>query len=84
MFNWSSRRKLGEEWERENIWGDIGYKFFRTEQCNLWIQNAQEIPSVINRKEYTSEYVIFNNQIQVQILKAARDLKKDYLQNGSN
>lgn len=41
--------------------------------------NAQEIPSVINRKEYTSEYVIFNNQIQVQILKAARDLKKDYL-----
>lgn len=76
MSNWSSRRKVGEEWERENIWGDIGYKFFRTEQYNLWIQNTQQIPNAINRKEYRSEYIIFNNQIPVQILKAARDLKK--------
>lgn len=27
MSNWSSRRKLGEEGERENIWGDIAANF---------------------------------------------------------
>lgn len=84
MTNWSSRRNGGEVWGRENISGDTGCKFFRTEQYSLWTQNAQQIPSMISRKEYTPEYIIFSAPNTSSDLKSSQRFKKKKKRLSSN
>ena len=79
MSNCISRSKREEEWERRHSWGDAGYKFSRTEkQYSLWIRDAQQ--SMINTKEYIPVYIYHSetseHQIQVKILRIARDKKR--------
>lgn len=63
MCNCISRSKGEKEWERRNIQGDAGHKFSRIDrQCNLWIQDDQQISSMIGRKEYTPIYIIVKLQ----------------------